>query len=132
VARVHNGIGWESPGGGGFGFSGWRDGRFSGCGWEYHALTEAREGNAEFLAELAAAGLRPRDVLGASEYGQNWLIWHPVRRNGLGEPALYFVSHEDCVARPVAAADNLSFGPLLLSVMGQEILGLDLLDEVYS
>ncbi|GIH02209.1 hypothetical protein Rhe02_02760 [Rhizocola hellebori] len=133
VARVHNGIGWESLGGGGFGFSGFDDGCFlGGGGWEAEALTEAAQENKDFLDELDAAGLTVDDVVSPMDYGQNWLIWHPVKTNSRGEPALYFVSHGDCVAREVTRARDLAFGPLLLAIMAQEILDQDVLDEVYN
>ncbi len=134
VVRVHNGIGWESlGGGGGFGFWGFDEGVFQGGGgWESDALIEAEDRNRAFLDECSAAGLGPDDVVCPSEYGQNWLIWHPARRNSLGEPELYFVSHGDCVARHVKAAQDLAYGPLLLRIMAQDILGMSVLDEVYN
>ncbi len=133
VARVHNGIGWESLGGGGFGFNGFADGVFvGGGGWEPEALTEAADDNAALLGQLAEAGHTVDDVVSPSDYGQNWLIWHPLEKNLHGEPAVYFVSHGDCVAVPVTRAVDLRFGPLLLAMMAQEILGHDALDEVYN
>ena len=133
VARVHNGIGWESLGGGGFGFIGFHDGRFvGGGGWEPEALLDAAEENRAFLDQLDEAGLTPDDVLSPSDYGQNWLIWHPTEKNAHGEPAVYFVSHGDCVATPVTRARDLAFGPLMLAIMAQEILDRDVLDEVYN
>jgi len=134
VVRTHNGIGWESLGGGGFGFIGfYDDGCFvGGGGWEPEALTEAPEENRVFLDQLDAAALTPADVVSPSDYGQNWLIWHPVEKNVHGEPVVYFVSHGDCVATPVTRARDLTFGPLLLAVMVQEILGEEVLDEVYN
>jgi hypothetical protein len=71
-------------------------------------------------------------VLSPSDYGQNWLIWHPIEKNAHGEPTVYFVSHGDCVATPVTRARDLAFGPLMLAIMAQEILGRDVLDEVYN
>jgi hypothetical protein len=133
VVRVHNGIGWESLGGGGFGFWGFTDGVFvGGGGWEPEALTEAEEANSAFLQQLADAGLTVHDVVSPSDYGQNWLIWNPAEQNLNGEPTVYFVSHGDCVAQPVVRAKDLAFGPLILSVMVQEILGKQILDVVYN
>lgn len=133
VARVHNGIGWESFGGGGFGFWGFEDGVFTGGGgWEPEALEEAEVRNKVFLEQLREAGLTPGDVVSPSDYGQNWLIWNPVEKNLRGEPTVYFVSHGDCVATPVVRARDLAFGPLILHIMTQDILGKQVLDEVYS
>jgi|KBSSwiStaDraftv2_1062776.scaffolds.fasta_scaffold325217_3 hypothetical protein len=133
VVRVHNGIGWESPGGGGFGFIGFVDGCFvGGGGWESEALLDAEEDNRDFLDQLSRAGLTADDVVSPSDYGQNWLIWHPVEKNLRGEPAIYFVSHGDCVATAVARANDLAFGQLLLAIMVQEILGQDVLDQVHN
>jgi hypothetical protein len=134
VTRIHNGIAWESLGGGWYGYSGFdEDGRFIGAGgWEYDALLDAEEENEAFLAEVAEAGLKAHDVAGALDFGQNWAVWHPTRRNLVGEPRLYFVSHADCVATPVASADHLRFGPVLLRVMAQYVAGLDLLPEMYD
>jgi hypothetical protein len=133
VARVHNGIGWESLGGGGFGFIGFDGGCFvGGGGWEAEALTEAADENRAFLDQLAEAGLTVDDVVSLSDYGQNWLLWHPVEKNVHGEPTVYFVSHGDCVATPVSRARDLPFGPLMLAMMVQEIRGRDVLDGVYN
>jgi hypothetical protein len=132
VARVHNGIGWEYGGGGGIGFNGVSDGAVPGGGWEYDALTDAEAENAEFLGRLAAEGLGPEDVESPGDYGQNWLIWDPVQRNVLGEPVLYFVSHGDCVAVPVTEARDLPYGPQLLRLMVQDILGVTMFSAVYS
>jgi hypothetical protein len=129
VVRVHQGIGWESPGGGGIGFAGVRNGSWN---WEPRALEEAGERNREFLRELNQAGLTVEDVQGAFDYGQNWLIWHPVRRNALGEPALYFVSHGDCVAVEVTGAADLTYGQVLLRLMVQNITGEEVFEEIYD
>jgi hypothetical protein len=132
VARVHNGIWWEYGGGGGIGFNGLSPDGVPGGGWEYEALTDAAQENAEFLARLDAAGLGPEDVESPGDYGQNWLIWDPVQLNALGEPVLYFVSHGDCVAVPVDEARDLPYGPQLLRLMVQDILGEQMYSAVYS
>lgn len=132
VARVHNGIDWEYGGGGSIGFYGISDGAVLCGGWESEALTDAAEANAEFLARLDAAGLTPEDVASPGDYGQNWLIWDPVQRNALDEPVLYFVSHGDCVAEPVTEARDLAYGPQLLRLMAQDILGVQVFSAVYS
>lgn len=67
-----------------------------------------------------------------SNYGQNWLIWNPAEKNLRGEPTVYFVSHGDCIAAPVERARDLAFGPLILRIMAQDILGRQIFDEVYS
>jgi hypothetical protein len=88
--------------------------------------------NKDFLAQLSEAGLTVDDVVSPSDYGQNWLIWHPAEKNLRGELVIYFVSHGDCVATPVTRWKDLAFGPLMLAIMAQEILGQDALDEVYN
>jgi hypothetical protein len=133
VVRIHNGIVAESFGGGWFGFWGFADGAFVGSGgWEYEALEEAEDDNAVFLDRLREAGLGPEDVQSPCEYGQNWLIWNPVEKNALGEPTVYFVSHGDCVATPVAGARDVAFGPLVLRVLAQGIADEEVFEEVYS
>jgi hypothetical protein len=132
VIRVHNGIEWEAGGGGWFGFYHSESGFGGSGGWECEALEEAAEDNAEFLAQLAAAGLGPEDVEGCCDFGQNWLIWHPAEKNTRGEPTVYFVSHGDCVAEPVASARELGFGPLLLRILAWDVLGSQVLDTVYT
>jgi hypothetical protein len=129
VVRVHGSIGWDSLGGGGIGFSGAVNGSWN---WEPEALIEAADRNEVFLRELDAAGLTYEDVDGAFDYGQNWLIWHPARRNALGEPALYFVSHGDCLAVEVKGAADLTYGQILLRLMAQNITGDEVFDEIYD
>ena len=133
VVRVHNGIGWESLGGGGFGFRGFNEDVFiGGGGWESEALEEAEDSNSRFLEQLHEAGLTHHHVVSPSNYGQNWLIWNPAEKNLRGEPTVYFVSHGDCIAAPVERARDLAFGPLILRIMAQDILGRQIFDEVYS
>ncbi len=132
VIRVHNGIEWEAGGGGWFGFYHSESGFGGSSGWECELLEEAAEDNADFLAQLAAAGLGPEDVEGCCDFGQNWLIWHPAEKNTRGEPTVYFVSHDDCVARPVAGARELGFGPLLLRILAWDVLDSQVLDTVYA
>lgn len=132
MIRVHNGIEWEAGGGGWFGFYHSESGFGGSGGWEHDALEEAAEDNAEFLAQLAAAGLGPEDVQGCCDFGQNWLIWHPAEKNTRGEPVVYFVSHGDCVAVPVAGARELGFGPLILRVLAWDVLDDRVLDTVYT
>ena len=133
VIRVHNGIEWEAGGGGWFGFYHSESGFGGSGGWDCEALEEAAEDNAEFLAQLAAAGLGPEDVEGCCDFGQNWLIWHPAEQNTRGEPTVYFVSHDDCVAQPVVSARELGFGPLLLRVLAWDVLGSSqVLDTVHT
>jgi hypothetical protein len=132
VLRHHNGIEWEASGGGYYGFCGLGAHGFLGSGnWEPECLTENDE-NAELLAGLAAVGLSEDDVDGCCDFGQNWLVWHPIEPNRLGEPSVWFVSHGDCVARRVTKADDLAYGQLLLRVMVQSICGVRVLDKVYN
>lgn len=132
VMRVHNGIEWEAGGGGWFGFYHSDTGFGGSGGWDSTALEEAADDNAAFLAQLAAAGLGPEDVQGCCDLGQNWLIWHPAEKNTRGEPVVYFVSHGDCAAVPVASARELGFGPLLLRILAWDVLGSEVLDTVHT
>jgi len=133
ACHVHNGMALESIGGGWYAYGGCVDGRFANGGaWEWQALEEAGDDNAEFLTGLREAGLRPRDVLSPCDFGQNWLIWNPAERNSLGEPTVYFVSHGDCAAVPVDEVRDLGFGALYLRVLVQAIVGDDVLAAVYS
>jgi predicted DNA-binding WGR domain protein len=132
VLSVHNGIEWQTGGGGSYGFMGVHDGRFIGSGnWEYDALEEAGEDNEAFLVALEDKELSPEDVDSPISYGQNWIIWNPAQKNALGEPAYFFVSHGDCVAVEIKAAKPLSFGALLLRVMSDTIAGTNCLAECY-
>jgi hypothetical protein len=133
ITRVHCSMGWESYGGGGVGFYGSAEYGFGGSGgWDDTFLEDAAEDNAGFLAGLATAGLSAEDVPGCCDYGQNWLIWNPAEKNALGEPPIFFVSHGDCVARPVKAARDLPFGPFFLRLMVQGICGEDIFEEIYD
>jgi hypothetical protein len=117
VLRVHNGFGWEDFGGGGQGFNGYgEDGRVDSGGWDWHYLEEGRN-SARFREQVEAAGLGLRDVVSPIEAGQDWIIWHPVERNALGEPMLYYVSHESCDPEPMHWTDKLTFGQVLLRRM---------------
>ena len=129
--RVHNGVEWT-----GYldsGFNGLTDnGEVASGGWECEALEEAEKSNADFLKKLKDAGLEVDDVPGPFDYGQNWLILHPGEKNKIGESRLYFVSHGDCKAVPVKAAENLRWGPIVLRVMVQNMLGRSGFTEVYD
>lgn len=129
--RHHNGVTWERYLD--FSFYGLgRSGGISEGGWESEALEEAGEDNADFLAELADAGMGPDDVCGPIDYGQNWLILHPAKKNALGEDALYFVSHGNCEAVEVKRARDLGWGPIMLRVMVQDMFGRSGFGEVYD
>lgn len=120
-ARRSAGIWWgEASAGDGsysFGFQ-WTDTDT----WNQGCLLEAPEDNRVFLDQLRAAGLGSGAIRSAIAFGDNRLVWHPAERNALGSPSVYFVSTTDCVARPVAEARALAFGPLLLRTLLEEEL----------
>lgn len=105
----------------------------SACGgWDSSYLEEGD--NEGFLEKLAEADLSSADVPGPIDFFQNWIILHPAEANLLGEPSVYFVSHGDCEAVRVEAAQTLPWGPLMLRVLAQAILreDNDFLEEVYD
>ncbi|WP_299442434.1 hypothetical protein [uncultured Aquimarina sp.] len=133
LAKVHNGISWESLGGGYLGFNGIQKNGFAvEQSWEYEALEEAEEENAEFINSLKEAGFTVADTEGILDYGQNWVIAHPGQMNKLGEPTLYFVSHGDCEAVLIKEALDLEMKQIVLRVIAEYILDADYFSETYN
>ncbi|MBW1295030.1 hypothetical protein [Aquimarina litoralis] len=133
VSKVHNGISWESLGGGYLGFNGIQEGGSAiEQSWEYYFLEEAEEENEEFITSLKDNGYGIEDTEGIIDYGQNWVIAHPGKINQLGEPTLYFVSHGDCEAVLIEEAQNLEMGQVLLRVIAEYILDEDYFEETYN
>ncbi|GAA0732270.1 hypothetical protein GCM10009430_45310 [Aquimarina litoralis] len=133
VAKIHNGISWESLGGGYLGFNGIQAGGSAiEQSWEYYFLEEAEEENEEFITSLKDNGYGIEDTEGVIDYGQNWVIAHPGKMNQLGEPTLYFVSHGDCEAVLIEEAQNLEMGQVLLRVIAEYILDADYFSETYN
>lgn len=132
-AQVHNGMSFESLGGGYFSFNGLDDeGKPVSGNWEPGALTDAEEENEDFLTSLSDAGFGPDDTAGVLDVGQNWIISHPGENNDLDEPMLYFVSHEDCQAVGIDKATKLTMGQVYLRLMVQFICDAEQFEEVYA
>ncbi len=68
------------------------------------------------------------------DYGQNWVVRNPAKKNKVKELELCFVSHEDCEVVAIKKAQNLYFGPFFLRVMYINIVDdeSEVLDAVYS
>jgi len=133
LAKVHNGISWESLGGGYLGFNGIQE---NGCAidqsWDYSYLEEAEEENEEFINSLKENGYGVEDTEEIIGYGQNWVIAHPGQMNELGEPKLYFVSHGDCEAVLIEEAQNLEMKQVILRVLAEYMLDEDYFSETYN
>ncbi|MHA7060021.1 hypothetical protein ACWGOQ_0022530 [Aquimarina sp. M1] len=133
LAKVYNGISWESLGGGYFGFTGIQEnGSTIVQNWDCSYLEKAEEENEEFINSLKEAGFSINDTEEIIDYGQNWIIAHPGKLNQLGEPTLYFVSHGDCEAVLIEEAQNLSIEQVLLRVIAEYILDVDCFSETYN
>lgn len=118
VLRVHNDV-WWGDGAESIGFSGVSDGVFGGSGgWDPSYL----EDDDEFLAQVTEAGLHASDVHGLCDFGQDWLIWHPVERGPRDEPTVYYVSHEGGDPQRYGYADEFGFGAMLLRMMVDSIV----------
>ena len=138
VIKVHNGISWKAGGGGYFGFGGFEydedddEVRFNGSSFESDCLEEGDKES--FLDALDDKGLSIEDVISPMDYGQNWIIWNPLKKNKVKEPELCFVSHEDCAVAPIKKAKDLHFGPFFLRVIYLNIVDYhsEVLDEVYN
>ncbi|MDY8138532.1 hypothetical protein [Aquimarina sp. 2201CG5-10] len=133
VANIHNGIFWESLGGGYIGFNGLQEKGYAiDQSWEYEALEEAEEENSEFIESLTKHGYGTEDTEGIIDYGQNWVIAHPGKMNQLNEPTLYFVSYGDCEAVLIQKAQNMTMGQVLLRMIAAYILDEDYFSEIYN
>ncbi|MFD2564628.1 hypothetical protein [Aquimarina rubra] len=133
LAAMHNGIAWESLGGGYLGFNGIQKNGFAiDQSWDYSYLEEAEEENEEFINSLKENGYGVEDTEEIIGYGQNWVIAHPGQMNQLGEPTLYFVSHGDCEAVLIEEAQNFEMGQVLLRVIAEYMLDDDYFDETYN
>ena len=130
-AKVHNGIIWESLGGGYIGFNGIQK---NGCAieqsWDYSYLEEAEEENEKFINSLKETGFTPADTEGIIDYGQNWVIAHPGHLNILGESTLYFVSHGDCEAVLIEEAQNLEIQQVVLRILAEYLLSVEYFSEI--
>ena len=60
------------------------------------------------------------------------MILNPADLNDMGEPMLYFVSHGDCKAVEVKAARSLKWGPIVLRVMVEKLMGETDFVEIYD
>lgn len=138
LINLHNGISWKAGGGGYYGFDGFQydedenEVRFDGSGFENDYIEEGD--NESFLTTQENKGLSVDDVISPMDYGQNWIIWNPTKKNKVKEPELCFVSHEDCEVVTIKKAKNLYFGPFFLRVMYMNIVDskLKVLDAVYN
>ncbi|WP_265523446.1 hypothetical protein [Oerskovia flava] len=132
VARTHNGISWESYGGGPLGHPGLgADGLPDSVGvWEHDALEEGD--NEEFLARLGAAGLSPADLQEAFGSGQNWILFDPLRATTGGEHAVAFVSHESCEWEPMASTEGVGYGTVLLWQLSDYFLDTELIHDTHN
>ncbi|PKO47887.1 MAG: hypothetical protein CVU29_00450 [Betaproteobacteria bacterium HGW-Betaproteobacteria-22] len=138
LVKAHNGISWKAKSGGYFGFSGFRYDEddevvnFCGSGFESEYLEEGD--NESFLERLDRKGLTSADVISPIGYGQNWVIWNPVKKNKVKEPEFCFVSHEDCEVVTIKKAQDLYFGAFFLRVIYMSIIDYrsKVLDVVYG
>jgi len=131
TSQVHNGICFESLGGGWIGFSGInKKGNVAGGNWEPEFLEEG--GNEDFLEALEEKKLSASDVFGIIDYGQNWILSDPLKKTTYKERGYLFMSHEDCEAVTMEAANMLQFGSVLLRVFGQIILDVEYFEEIYD
>ncbi|MBA2663868.1 MAG: hypothetical protein H0U74_16385 [Bradymonadaceae bacterium] len=130
LASHHNGITWESAGGGALGFFGLDEkGRPDDFGFfESHFIEEG--GNEDFIEALEGEDLSAEDLEEAYGCGQNWIIFDPLRESALGEPALAFVSHEDCEWQPMLSADELSAAGVTLRLLAYYFNDDDSLEEI--
>ncbi|MDV6236183.1 WGR domain-containing protein [Leptospira ellisii] len=131
TAQIHNGMYFEDLGGGSIGFFGiGSDGKINSGGWEPEALEEGD--NEEFIERLENKDLSISDVDCIVEFGQNWILSDPLKKTAHKEPGYLFISHEDCEVVSIEAANQLTFGPILLRVFAQRILDEEYFSEVYS
>jgi hypothetical protein len=129
LTRVHNCISWDVMGAGPYGLNGVFNGKINSGGWEWDALEEAEDENANFISSVKEAGLELKDVVSPLSYGQNWVIYHPSESVAPGQPALYFVSHGDCVAKRLPGEFTLK--KALLRTMSDYFTGSDHMAPCY-
>lgn len=117
ACKIANGVSFESAGGGYLGFMGIDDGCFVGSGGWDSGLFEEDE---------------IEGLWGAMDYGQNWICFNDKQTNKLGEPQLFFVSHEGGEPKAIKKANALSFGQVTLRVISQYFTEGEELDQVYN
>lgn len=131
LAQKHNGIYYEDLGGGVIGFLGLSDdGTIESGNWEWEAVEEGD--NEEYLEQLEEADIAASSIVCPLQFGQNWILYDPLKRATTGEPALLFLSHGDCELVPIPESDGLTLSQVLLRILAQRILDRDYFEEVYS
>ncbi len=117
ACKIANGVSFESTEGGYLGFMGIEDECFIGSGSWDSGLFEEDE---------------IEGLWGAMDYGQNWICFNDKQINKLGEPQLYFISHEGGAPKAIKKANTLSFGQITLRVISQYFTEEEELDQVYN
>lgn len=131
LASHHNGIYWDSIGGGRLGYFGLNtNGHKAFFGFFDGSYLEDGD-NEEFLGALDAAGLSVDDIDEAYGCGQNWIVFDPLRQNAHGEPALAFISHGSCDWEPILSADSLTAAGVTLRLLAYYFADINRLPEIY-
>jgi hypothetical protein len=124
VARRMNGL-WIEGGDVPFSFDGIDEDGICTASFEYGALREGD--NAELLAALQAEAERRDEDFSLREMikvpitnRQDWVVYNPLVRTSLGEPALCHVSHGDCKVQAPISVD-LGFGGVLLRLLAKDL-----------
>lgn len=130
ISKLHNGISFESGGGGSIGFFGIdKKGNVEEeGGWEYECLEEGD--NEDFLEKLEENDIKLKDVKAIIGSGQNWIIFDPVDNVKPDEPLCLYVSHENCEAEKIKGAEKLAFSDVLIGVLAMNITGADIFPGV--
>ena len=131
LSRIHNGIYWDSYGGGEMGFNGVYEGELSEGSWEPEFLEESMNEDEceEFFSNLEEKGYPRETVLSPFSYGQNWIVAHPFEENELREEQLYFIDHEDCIPIKMESTKSLSLKTVVLYALAGYVLGENYLPE---
>ena len=127
IAEVATTIIWDG-GGPEVGFELCDDGTSCADGWLYGEIEEdPEEEDLELIEKINALG-GPKDAfLG----GQNALFFDPTRKLANGEPAMAFISHEECEWTPVKSMDKLNYKQILLRMIADAMIDTNYIDELY-
>jgi predicted DNA-binding WGR domain protein len=129
ASRLHNGIHYESLGGGYVGFFGINaEGTINQCSYEPEYLEDGDDD--DLLEKLEEKDMSVNDVIGVMDYKQNWILFDPFRKTTHREPAYLFMSHGGGSTEPIKKAKSMKFGAFLLAVLCTSITEETVLDAI--
>jgi len=126
ITEIATTIIWDG-GGPEVGFELSDDGTSCADGWLFDEIEEGEEYDEELVEKINSLG-GPKDAfLG----GQNALFFDPTRKLSNGEPAMAFISHEECDWVAVKSVDHLNYKQIFLRMIADAMISTNYIDELY-